>query len=209
MSVFTQALRNAAPQVAAWVFVSMAASMSTGAHADVQRSSESGFTVTHSVNVPMPPPAAWSALTDVGRWWDSAHSYSGDARNMTLEPFVGGCFCEKLGMYAGAQHMRVIFAQPPKMLRLNGGLGPLQEFAVTGSMTWTIEAAGGGSKINLSYTAGGYADRPLSEWAPLVDSVLKTQVQRLGRFITAGDPNDPKPDAKVDPKPDPKIEKRK
>jgi Polyketide cyclase / dehydrase and lipid transport len=206
MSVFTQALRNAAPRFAAWAFLSAAAAV---AHADVQRSSEAGFTVVHSVNVPMPPPAAWSALTDVGRWWDPAHSYSGDARNMTLEPFVGGCFCEKLGMYAGAQHMRVIFAQPPKMLRLNGGLGPLQEFAVTGSMTWTIEAAGGGSKINLTYTAGGYADRPLSEWAPLVDSVLKTQVQRLGRFITAGDPNDAKPDTKIDPKSDPKTEKRK
>jgi hypothetical protein len=162
-------------------------------HADVVRSTEQGFTVTHSVNVPMPPPAAWSALADIGRWWDSQHTYSGDApRNMTLEPYVGGCFCEKLGMYAGVQHMTVIYAQPPKVLRLSGALGPLQEFAVNGSLTFNIEVAGGGSKISMSYTAGGFADRPLSEWAPLVDSVLVTQLTRLGRFIATGNPAEAK-----------------
>lgn len=170
--------------------------------AEVVRSTESGFSVTQSVNVTMPPPAAWSALTDIGRWWDPEHSYSGDARNLTLEPFVGGCFCEKLGMYAGVQHLRVIYAQPPKMLRLAGALGPLQEFAVTGSMTWTIEVASGGSRITVTYIAGGYADRPLSQWAPLVDSVLMTQVQRLGKFISTGSPTDVKTDAKPDAKRD-------
>jgi len=175
---------------------------SVAAQAEVTRSSESGFAITQNVTVSMPPPAAWSALTDVGRWWESGHTYSGDARNMTLDPFVGGCFCEKLGMYAGVQHMRVIFAQPPKILRLSGGLGPLQEFAVTGSLTWTIEVAGGGSRITMTYIAGGYADRPLSEWAPLVDSVLATQIQRLGRFISTGNPADAKVESKVDNKRD-------
>jgi hypothetical protein len=46
----------------------------------------------------------------------------------------------------------------------------------------------------MSYTASGYADRPLSEWAPLVDSVLTTQIQRLGRFIATGNPADGKTD---------------
>jgi hypothetical protein len=163
------------------------------AHAEVVRSSEVGFTVTHAINVPMPPPAAWSALSDMGRWWDSEHTYSGDApRNLSLEPFVGGCMCEKLGMYAGIEHMRVIYAQPPKTLRLSGALGPLQEFAVTGSMTWTVEAASGGSKITVAYTAGGYTDRPMADWAPLVDSVLVMQADRLGRFISTGNPAAPK-----------------
>ncbi|HYM34539.1 MAG TPA: SRPBCC family protein [Steroidobacteraceae bacterium] len=167
-------------------------------HAEVTRSSDVGFTITHTVNVPMPPPAAWSALFEVGRWWDPEHTYSGDARNMSMEPFVGGCFCEKLGMYAGVAHMTVIFAQPPKTLRLSGALGPLQQFAINGSMTWTVEAAGGGSRITMSYTASGYADRPLSEWAPLVDSVMSIQVQRLGRFIATGNPADTKGDARSD-----------
>ena len=166
------------------------------ARADVTRSTESGFTVTHTVTAPMPPPAVWSALADVGRWWDPEHTYSGDARNMSLEPFVGGCFCERLGMYAGIQHMAVIYAQPPKTLRLTGALGPLQEFAVTGSLTFNIEPAAGGSKITLTYTAAGFTDRPMSEWAPLVDSVLTVQLQRLGRLIATGNPADGKPEAK-------------
>jgi len=182
------------------LIVSIAMVGCASARAEVVRSSDVGFVVTQSVNVTMSPPAAWSALTDIGRWWDPVHSYSGDAHNMTLEPFVGGCFCEKLGMYAGVQHMRVIYAQPPKMLRLSGALGPLQEFAVTGSMTWTVEVAGGGSRITVSYIVGGYADRPLSEWAPLVDSVLATQVQRLGKFISTGNPTEGKTDPKLDGK---------
>jgi hypothetical protein len=166
------------------------------AHAEVVTSSELGFTVKHQVDVTLPPPAAWAALSDIGRWWDGSHSFSGDARNLNLDPRVGGCFCEKLGMYAGVQHMTVIYAQPPKLLRLSGVIGPLQEFAVTGSLTWQIEVGGGGSRISASYTVGGYADRPMSEWAPITDSVLVAQVERLGRFINAGNPDD----VKVPPK---------
>lgn len=187
--MFKAPLNSVSKAASATTFVATMVLSCMPARAEVVRSSELGFTVTHSVNVPMPPPAAWSALSDVGRWWDSEHTYSGDApRNMSLEPFVGGCMCEKLGMYAGIEHMRVIYAQPPKTLRLSGALGPLQEFAVTGSMTWTIEAAGGGSKITLTYNAGGYTDRPMADWAPLVDSVLVMQVTRLGRFISTGNP---------------------
>ncbi|MBC7983383.1 MAG: SRPBCC family protein [Candidatus Obscuribacterales bacterium] len=164
--------------------------------AEVLRSSEVGFTVKHQAEVSMPPPAAWAALADIGRWWDPEHTYSGDARNLTLDPRVGGCFCEKLGMYAGAQHMSVIFAQPPKLLRLAGALGPLQEFALAGSMTWQIEAGGGGSRITVTYTAGGYADRPLAEWAPIVDSVVATQVQRLAKLINTGSADETKPAGK-------------
>jgi hypothetical protein len=48
----------------------------------------------------------------------------------------------------------------------------------------------------MNYTAGGYADRPLTEWAPLVDSVLATQVQRLGRFIATGNSAETKGEGK-------------
>ena len=166
------------------------------AQAEVVKSTDLGFTVSHSVNVPMPPPAAWSALSDVGRWWDPEHTFSGDARNLTLQPYVGGCLCERWGMYNGVEHLAVINARPPKTLRLRGGLGPLQDLAVTGVMTWTIEAAGGGSRISLVYTVGGYSDQPLPALAPLVDSVLGVQIQRLGRFVSTGNADDAKGDSK-------------
>ena len=164
--------------------------------AEIVSAAPTGFSILHTADAPnLPPQAVWAALSDVGKWWDPLHTYSGESRNLTLEPVPRGCFCEKLGMYAGVEHAHVVFAQPPRTLRLNGALGPLQEFGVNGSMTWQIEAAGGGSRITLTYNVGGSADRPLSDWAPIVDEVLGDQLQRLTRFLVHGSP-DAKPDVR-------------
>jgi uncharacterized protein YndB with AHSA1/START domain len=158
------------------------------ASAEVVDSAPGGFTLRETADVSLPPQAVWAALADVGRWWNPEHSYSGDSRNLSLDPVARGCFCEKLGMYGGVEHMTVTFAQPPKTLRLTGALGPLQEFALVGSMTIRIDPIAGGSKVTLTYVVGGYADKPLSEWAPLVDEVLGDQVRRLARYVNTGSP---------------------
>lgn len=167
------------------------------ARAEIVSAGPSGFNLRHVADAPnIAAPVVWAALADVSKWWDPEHTYSGDARNLTLEPFVRGCFCEKLSLYAGIEHATVVYAQPAKILRLSGALGPLQEFGVNGSMTWQIEPAGGGSRITLTYSVGGYTDRPLADWAPIVDEVLGVQIQRLARYVTAGNPEPPKTDAK-------------
>jgi len=61
---------------------------------------------------------------------------------------------------------------------------------VTGSLTWQIEAAGGGSRITMTYNVGGFADEPLSDWAEIVDEVLVGQAKRLGRFVETGSPEE-------------------
>jgi len=58
--------------------------------------SDAGFVVQASVDVALAPDAAYALLAEPGRWWNSAHTYSGDARNMGLEAKAGGCFCEIL-----------------------------------------------------------------------------------------------------------------
>lgn len=157
--------------------------------AEIVAADPMGFRIRHVVDAAaVAPPTVWAALADIGRWWDSEQTYSGDARNLTLEPVVRGCLCEKLALYAGIEHMTVVYAMPAKTLRLLGALGPLQEFGVTGSLTFNIEAAGGGSRITMTYNVGGYADRPLEEWAPIVDEVLSAQLERLGRYVTTGNP---------------------
>jgi hypothetical protein len=163
------------------------------ARAEIVSAGPSGFNLRHVAEAPnVAPPVVWAALADVAKWWDPEHTYSGDARNLTLEPLVRGCFCEKLSLYAGIEHGSVVYAQPAKMLRINGALGPLQEFGVTGVMTWQIEAAAGGSRVTFTYNVGGFADRPLADWAPIVDEVLGGQLQRLARYVTAGNPDAPK-----------------
>lgn len=168
--------------------------LATGAaRGEIVSAGPNGFSIRHVAEAPsVSSHLAWAALSDVAKWWDPEHTYSNDARNMSLEPVVNGCFCEKLGLYAGIEHARVVYAEPVKRLRLLGALGPLQEFGITGSMNWQIEAAGGGSRITFTYNVGGYADRPLSDWAPIVDEVMGVQVARLGRYLTAGDPEQKK-----------------
>jgi hypothetical protein len=164
------------------------------ARAEIVSAGPGGFNIRHVAEAPnVAPPVVWAALADIARWWDPEHTYSGDARNLTLDPAVRGCFCEKLGLYAGIEHASVIYSQPAKTLRLNGAVGPLQEFGVNGSMTWQIDPAAGGSRITLTYNVGGFADRPLADWAPIVDEVLGGQLQRLTRFVTAGSPEEQKP----------------
>ena len=137
----------------------------------------SGVILPHVGEGPNPAPVVWAIVADIGKWGDPEHTYSGDPRNLTLEPFVRGCFCEKLSLYAGIEHATVIYAQPAKTLRLRRAR-PLQEFGVSGVMTWNIEPAGGGSRITLDLHVGGFADRPLADWAPIVDEVLGGQLKR-------------------------------
>lgn len=166
-------------------------------HAEVVNANPAGFNIRHVLEMPSAPaPTVWAALSDVAKWWDPEHTYSGNARNLNLDPVVNGCFCEKLSLYAGIEHARVIYALPAKTLRMSGALGPLQEFGVAGSLTWQIEPVGAGSRLTMTYSVGGYADRPLADWAPGVDQVLGAQVKRLGRYVNSGNPEPAKADVK-------------
>ena len=151
--------------------------------ADVVDRSPSGFTVKTSVAVAASPQRIYQDLLSVGAWWDKDHTYSGDAKNMTLVAQPGGCFCEKWA--AGAvEHGRVVSVSPNKMIRISAALGPLQQLGVAGTLTWSIDPAtqGNGSTLTMTYAAGGYAPGGLDKLADIVDSVLKGQVQRLKAF---------------------------
>ncbi|MCB1588352.1 MAG: SRPBCC domain-containing protein, partial [Xanthomonadales bacterium] len=81
-----------------------------------------------------------------------------------------------------AQHMRVIFVDPGKLLRLEGGVGPLQGMGLSGVMDWRLAATDdGGSTITLWYRAGGYTPEPLGDFVAIVDQV---QAQQLGALAS-------------------------
>jgi len=182
---------------AALVALVAVVSSSAAAWAEVLSAGPAGFNIRHVVDTPnAPAPTVWAALSDIARWWDPEHTYSGNARNLSLDPVVLGCFCEKLSLYAGVEHARVVYALPAKTLRLSGALGPLQPFGVTGSLTWQIDPVGAGSRITMTYNVGGFADRPLAEWAPLVDAVMVAQTQRLASLVNSGNPEPAKPQTK-------------
>jgi hypothetical protein len=125
---------------------------------------------------------------EIGNWWNMDHSYSRDGKNMTIDARPGGCFCEKLANGGGVQHMSVVFASPGSTLRMLGGLGPLQGSGVAGSMTWRFTAAPPGTRIEVSYSVGGYFQGGLDKIAAPVNSVLGEQVTRLRSYIDTGKP---------------------
>jgi uncharacterized protein YndB with AHSA1/START domain len=160
------------------------------AHGAVTSSSDVGFAIESSVNVAASPDVVYDLLTMPSRWWSSAHTYSGSAAYLTLDAKAGGCFCEALpakdGKRAGSvEHARVIHAAPGQMLRLTGALGPLQTEAVVGTLTFSLAAAGSGTRITMSYVVGGYLRAGAARTAPLVDQVLDEQLQGLARAADA------------------------
>src|SRR5260221_8176890 len=147
---------------------------------EVTESTAAGFLVRNTAAINAPPAKVYAALTDgVGRWWDPAHTFSHDAHNLTLDAKPGGCFCERLPDGGGVQHMHVVYASPGKLLRLTGAIGPLQEAALVGTMTWNLLQAGGGTTVELIYTVGGFRPGGFRDIPTVVDGVLRGQLARL------------------------------
>jgi uncharacterized protein YndB with AHSA1/START domain len=157
------------------------------ARAEVRETRENGFVIESVVTVDAPPASVYRDLIRVALWWDPAHTWSGSARNLKLDPRAGGCFCEKLPDGGSVQHGQVIFAQPGKQLRIDGALGPLQEMAVSGVLTFNLAPDGSGTRITMTYRVAGALTMDSAKLAPLVDQVMGVQLGRL-RSLASGAP---------------------
>src|SRR6266404_4782173 len=114
---------------------------------DVLDSSSNGFTVKATVQIQAAPKDVYRQLIhNVGDWWNSAHTYSGDAHNLSIDEKPMGCFCEKLPNEGSVRHMEVVSLFPGKSLGMTGALGPLQMIAATGNMRVQLLASEGGTK---------------------------------------------------------------
>ncbi len=149
-----------------------AASLSAPANAEVVETSAEHFVTRDEAVVKAAPKATWLALISPGDWWDDDHTWSGKAANMSITPQGGGCFCERIpeeesetrvGLAGSAQHMTVLLAQPEKVLRMRGALGPLQSEPVDGVLTITLQPdpASEGTRIVWEYVVGGHMRFPI------------------------------------------------
>ena len=131
------------------------------AHADVTSSAPGGFTVEHEVVVSADRPSAYrAAIKEVGAWWSSDHTITGDASRLSIEARPLGCFCEQLGEGDAVVHLVVTFINRDVIVRLSGGLGPLGLMGVAGNMTWEFfDTEDGGTRMKWTYAVGGYRPR--------------------------------------------------
>lgn len=170
------------------------------AHAEVAASSDAGFIIELAADSSAAPTDVWKTLIAPARWWNAEHTYSGDAANLYLDAQATGCFCEKLPVPADAppgqrmgsvEHLHVIQADPARrVLRMTGGLGPLQSEAVSGTLTVLITPKDGGSHIAWVYAVGGMMRFKPSEIGVAVDQVLKEQLARLAAKAGEGSASD-------------------
>jgi hypothetical protein len=173
--------------------ISIAAALtafSAPAAAEVKTQSDTGFSVVHMADVAATPDQIWKRLIAPKDYWSKNHSWSGSVAGFYIDAQAGGCFCEliqdkgadgKIKNVGSVEHMRVIFASPGKVLRMQGALGPLQAEAVLGTLTVAMEPLkdGKGTKLSFSYVVGGYMRYKSAEIATNVDKVIGEQFASL------------------------------
>lgn len=168
--------------------VSIALCLPMTATAAVVQSSPDGAIVEHRFQIAASPRAAWSALVHPELWWPSDHTWSGDRANLRMEAQAGACFCENWGE-SSAEHGRIVMAQPGKLLRIRGALGPLQEMAVTAVLTVELAATpSGGTEASVSYRVSGDASHKLDAFIPAVDRVIGLQFGAFAAYASAPPP---------------------
>lgn len=163
--------------------------LTSHATAVVVNQSAAGFLVRNVAVVTAVPEKVYDTLmNEIGNWWDPAHTFSGDAHNLSVENRVGGCFCEHFPGGGGVRHLTIVNMIPAKRLRLAGGLGPLQSGGISGSLTWDLAETGEDTTVTLEYSVGGYLPDGLQNMAEPVDGMLNSQLQRLKSYIEHGRP---------------------
>ena len=154
------------------------------AHAEVVDSSASGFTVRTTLIIKASPQEIYRHfMHNIGEWWNSQHTFSGDAHNLTIDERPGGCLCEKLPDNGFSRHMEIITALPGKRIVMRGTLGPLQTLAATGTLQIQMSTAEEGTKFEATYSVHGYLPSGMNTFAAPVDMVTAEQFTRLKRYV--------------------------
>lgn len=157
------------------------------ASAEVTDSAAGGFTTVNEALIDADRALVWQqAINDIGSWWSSDHTVSGDATRLSITAVPQGCFCESLGKTAGVVHLTVTMVNPGVVIRMTGGLGPLGLMGVGGNMTWEFEDADETTRVRFTYAVGGYRAGGLDEIAGPVDGVIGEALSRLKAHIETG-----------------------
>ena len=153
--------------------------------ADVKFKDKHGFKIHHEVVVNKTTNMSWEAFNAIDQWWLASHTFSGEQKNLYLDTRKQRCFCEKLPDGGFVRHLAVVHVHPMKKLVFSGGLGPLQELAVSGAMIVRFAEQDGKTKITLDYEVYGSSDGILESWAKPVDGVLKQQLDSFEQYLTS------------------------
>jgi hypothetical protein len=165
------------------------AAIASAANGAVVDSAPTGFTIKIPLHLQATPATAYQKFVrNVGDWWNSSHTFSGSAKNLSIEEKAMGCFCEKLPDGGTVRHLEVIYLAPGKALLMSGALGPMQSLAAGGTMRLTFAPEDSGTKVEATYSVFGYLASGMDKFAPLADTMLTDQLTRYKNYVEKGDP---------------------
>ncbi len=171
------------------LLTAIALAAATPASAGVTAATPTSFVIESTATVDAPAARVWEVLRTPSAWWNPDHTYSGKAANLYLDAQATGCFCERLDDKGSIGHAHIVYVQPRRMIRMAGGLGPLQAEAVAATLTIRLDPEGAtATKVTLSYVVGGFMRQGGEALAPVVDRVLGDQLSRLKTAAEAAPP---------------------
>ena len=111
------------------------------------------------------PYQVFNALTTgTAIWWATPYLQRQDAKDLVMEPKIGGRFYERWTLShsdsKGALHATVTAIDPPTLLRLQGPFG-MTDRAAWATLTIELTSIPQGTHVNFSYHAFGELDDAL------------------------------------------------
>jgi uncharacterized protein YndB with AHSA1/START domain len=164
-----------------------------GARAEVVEQTANGFSLQEHVTIAAAPDKIYAELIQPAHWWSGSHTFSGDAKNMTLDARAGGCWCETLKGGGSVLHMTVVNVVPGRLLRMRGALGPFQSTGMDGALNIVLTPKGKTTEVAFVYNLGGYVWGGYQALPGSADGVLGLQVYRLKQLIETGSADTPRP----------------
>lgn len=152
------------------------------AYAEIKQSAADHFVLRHEARKELAPAEIWQRLIDPASWWEDAHSFSGEADNLSLELKPGG-FWREDWEEGFVIHGTLISLREGSQLRFDAPFGPLQAMGVRDIWTITIRPLenGTGSLVIFDEVAMGASFQNLDKIAPAVDRVKQEALESLVR----------------------------
>ena len=158
--------------------ISLIAVAAGAARAEVVASSEQHFVLRHEAVSARSVDEMWARLIHPEIWWHPDHTYSGDAKNLSLDARAGGLWKEEWPGGSVA-HGRVLTVENGKLLRMDAPFGPLQQLGAYTVWTIALSAVEEGTRVVFDEVSTAPSSANMAETAKAVDFVKAEAMRRL------------------------------
>ena len=159
----------------------------SNARAEVVSRSADGFSLRFAVGVEAAAEDVVTAVSELPRWWDPAHTYTGDSANLWLAFEEGGCWCERLADGTIFEHA-VVTGIMADRVTMTAALGPLHDKATKAELTFGSGPENRGRLVTVDFVVEGPG---LGAMADGVNTVMDQAFDRLIHQIEYGEPPQP------------------